>query len=123
MLHEFRRQIGESGLRWINQHSLERFLRRQGVQLHAVALMGATDLPGACSGIKEKHRHLRRRARGLMWADAQGKAEPLAGRLQETHAASMAAHRASFGEVGAAGQLAGTGQRDPSKSAQVGQFR
>lgn len=54
MLHEFRRQIGVSGLRRINQHLLERLVRRQGVQPHAVALMDATDLPAACSGFKKK---------------------------------------------------------------------
>jgi hypothetical protein len=54
MLHEFRQQIGVSGLRRINQHLLERLLRRQGRQAHAVALMDATDLPAACSGFKKK---------------------------------------------------------------------
>src|SRR5882672_5815988 len=38
MLSEFRRQIGVSGLRRINQHLLGRLLHRQGVQPHAVAL-------------------------------------------------------------------------------------
>ncbi len=110
MLHEFRRQVGVSGLRRINQHLLERLLRRQGVQPHTVALMDATDLPAACRGFKKKHRHLHRRARGLGWAYAQNGAEPLVRRLQETHPASMAAHRASVGDVGAVGQLAGAGQ-------------
>lgn len=54
MLHEFRRQIGVSGLRRINQHLLERLVRRQGVQPYTVALMDATDLPAACSGFKKK---------------------------------------------------------------------
>ena len=54
MLHEFRQQIGVSGLRRINQHLLGRLLRRHGVQPHAVALMDATDLPAACSGFKKK---------------------------------------------------------------------
>ena len=54
MLHEFRQQIEVSGLRRINQHLLERLVRRQGVQPHAVALMDATDLPAACSGFKKK---------------------------------------------------------------------
>ena len=54
MLHEFRRQIGVGGLRRINQHLLERLVRRQGVQAHSVGLMDATDLPAACSGFKKK---------------------------------------------------------------------
>jgi len=53
MLHEFRRHVGVSGLRAINQHLVERLLRRTGVQPHAVALMDATDLPAACSGFKK----------------------------------------------------------------------
>lgn len=111
MLHEFRQQIGVGGLRRINQHLLQRLFRRQGVQSHAVALMDATDLPAACSGFKKKHWHLHRRPRGLGRADAQDRAEPLVCRLQETHLAFMAAHDTSVGDVGAASQLAGTGQR------------
>ena len=53
MLHEFRAQLGVSGLRRINQHLLGRLLRRQGVQPQAVALMDATDLPASCSGFKK----------------------------------------------------------------------
>src|SRR6266699_6003773 len=36
MLHEFRRTIGVSGLRRINQHLVGRLLTRRGVQPHAV---------------------------------------------------------------------------------------
>ena len=111
MLHEFRRQIGVSGLRRINQHLLERLLRRQGVQPHAVALMDATDLPAACSGFKKKHRRLHRRPRSLGWAHPQDRPKPLVRRLQETHAAAVAADHAPVGDVGAAGQLAGARQR------------
>ena len=110
MLHEFRQQIGVGGLRRINQHLLERMLRRHGVQPHAVALMDATDLPAACSGFKKKRRHLQCGARGLGRAHAQEWAEPLVRRLQETHAALVAAHDASVGDIAAAGQLAGAGQ-------------
>lgn len=53
MLHAFRPLVGVSGSRRINQHWLERLLRRQGVQPHAVALMDATDLPAACGGFKK----------------------------------------------------------------------
>ena len=77
MLHEFREQIGVSGLRRINQHLLGRLLRRQGVQPHAVALMDATDLPAACSGFKKKHRHLHGNARGLGRSHSQNRTEPL----------------------------------------------
>jgi hypothetical protein len=52
-LHEFRQRFGVSGLRQINQHLLERLLRRQGVQPQAVALLDATDLPAAWSGFKK----------------------------------------------------------------------
>src|SRR5512136_1312153 len=44
MLHQFRQQIGVSGLRRINQSLLARLVRRQGVQPYAVALMDAPDL-------------------------------------------------------------------------------
>jgi hypothetical protein len=54
MLHEFRRSVGVSGLRAINQHLVGRLLRRQGLQPYAVALMDATDLPAACHGFKKK---------------------------------------------------------------------
>jgi hypothetical protein len=111
MLHEFRQQIGVGGLRRINQHLLERLLRRQGVQPQAVALMDATDLPAACSGFKKKHRHLHRGARGVRRAHAQDRAKPLVCRLQEAHAATVAAHGAPVGDVGATGQLADASQR------------
>jgi hypothetical protein len=110
MLHEFRRRVGVSGLRAINQHLVERLLRRQGVQPHGVALMDATDLPAACSGFKKKFRRLHRRERGAGRAHAQDRPEPLVCRLQETHVAVVAAHRASVGDAGAAGQLDHAGQ-------------
>jgi hypothetical protein len=105
MLHEFRQAVGVSGLRRINQHLVGRLLRRQGVQPHAVALMDATDLPAACSGFKKKFRRLHRRARRAGRAHAQDGPEPLVGRLQETHAAVLAAHGPSVGDTRAAGQL------------------
>lgn len=111
MLHEFRQQIGVSGLRRINQHLLERLLCRQGVQPQAVALMDATDLPAACRGFKKKHWQLQRRAGGFGQAHAQNGAKPLVCRLQETHVAVVAAHSAPGGDVSAVGQLAGAGQR------------
>lgn len=70
MLHEFRQQIGVSGLRQINQHLLGQLLRRQGVQPHAVALMDATDLPAACSGFKKKA-PAPTRPRTRLWAGAR----------------------------------------------------
>jgi len=72
MLQEFRQQIGVSGLRRINQHLLERLLRRQGVQPHAVALMDATDLPAACNGFKKKPPALTLPC-GPLWAGARSK--------------------------------------------------
>lgn len=78
MLQEFRQQIGVSGLRRINQYLLERLLRRQGVQPHAVAIMDATDLPAACSGFKKKPRAPTPPC-GPLWADARSKAGRAAG--------------------------------------------
>jgi hypothetical protein len=54
MLHEFRQQVGVSGLRRINQHLVSRLVSRQGVQANAVALMDATDLPASSDGFKKK---------------------------------------------------------------------
>ena len=110
MLHEFRQTVGVGGLRAINQHLVGRLLRRMGVQPHAVALMDATDLPAACSGFKKKFRGLHRRARRAGRAHAQNRPEPLVCRLQETHVAVVAAHRASVRDARAAGQLAHAGQ-------------
>jgi hypothetical protein len=103
MLHEFRQQTGVSGLRQINQHLLERLLHRRGLQPHAVALMDATDLPAACSGFKKKFQHLHRPARGFGWPHAQDRTKPLVCRLQETHIATVAAHKASFRHTAAVG--------------------
>ena len=117
MLHEFRQQVGVRGLRRINQHLLERLLRRQGVQPYAVALLDATDLPAACSDFPKKHRHFC--PRGVGRAHPQDRPEPLVCRLQETHAASVAAHGASLGDVGAAGHLAGACQRGRGRIAEA----
>src|ERR1017187_3601198 len=110
MLHEFRQTVGVAGLRAINHHLVGRLLRRTGLQPHAVALMDGTDLPAACSGFKKKFRRLHPRARGAGRAHAQDRAEPLVRRLQETHLAVVAAHRASVGNARAVGQLAYAGQ-------------
>lgn len=80
MLHEFRQQIGVSGLRQINQHLLERLISRQGVQPHAVALMDATDLPAACSGFKKKTPALTRPP-ARRWAGARSRLARAAGLL------------------------------------------
>jgi len=105
MLHEFRQTVGVSGLRAINQHLVGRLLRRAGGQPHAVALMDATDLPAACGGFKKKFCHLHCYARSAGRAHAQAGSEPLVCRLQETHLATVAAHRASVGDARAAGHL------------------
>jgi len=110
MLQEFRQQVGVSGLRRINQHLLERLLRRQGVQPHAVALMDATDLPAACGGFKKKHRHLHRRTRRFGRTHTQDRAEPLVCGLQKAHLAPVASDGSLFGHVAATGQLVGSGQ-------------
>lgn len=111
MLHEFRQTVGVGGLRAINQHLVGRLLRRQGLQLHAVALMDATDLPAACGGFKKKFGHLHRHARGVGRTHPQDGAEPLVRRLQETHVAVVAAHRASGSDARAVGHLDHAGQR------------
>lgn len=111
MLHEFRRSVGVSGLRAINQHLVGRLVRRQGLQPYAVALMDATDLPAACHGFKKKFCHLHRGARGTGRAHTQDRSEPLVRRLQETHVAVVAAHGASGGDARAAGQLDHARQR------------
>lgn len=105
MLHEFRGQMGVGGLRRINQHLLGRLLRRQGVQSHAVALMDATDLPAACSGVKKKFQRLHGHARGAGRAHAQDRTKPLVRWLQEAHVAVMAAHGPSIGDTLAIGKL------------------
>lgn len=69
MLHEFRQQVGVSGLRRINHHLLGRLLSRRGVQPHAVALMDATDFRAACDGFKKKRPALTRRG-APRWAGA-----------------------------------------------------
>lgn len=92
MLHEFRQDFGVGGWRRINQHLLGRLLRRTGVQPHAVALMDATDLEAACYGFKKKFKRLHRPAGRTGWTHAQDRPEPVVCRLQETHAAIVAAH-------------------------------
>lgn len=105
MLHEFRADFGVGGLRRVNQHLLERLLRRTGVQTHAVALMDATDLEAACSGFKKKFQRLHCHTGGVGRAHAQDGTKPVVCRLQETHAATVAADAPSLGDAPAAGQL------------------
>jgi len=111
MLHEFRQQIGVSGLRNINRHLLERLLHRQGLQPRAVALMDATDLPAACSGFKKKFRPLHGTACRSGRTHTQDGPKPLVCRLQEAHVAAMVADRSPFGDTGAAGHLGHSGER------------
>ena len=110
MLHEFRQAVGVGRLRAINQHLVERLLRRTGLQPHAVALMAATDLPAACRGFPKKFRRLHRRARRAGRAHTQDRPEPLVCRLQETHLAVVVAHGAFVRDARSAGQLAHAGQ-------------
>ena len=111
MLHEFRQQVGVSGLRQINRHLLERLLRRQGLQPRAVALMDSTDLPAACSGFKKKFRPLHGPACRAGGTHPQDRPKPLVCRLQEAHVAAVAAHRSPCGDTGTAGLLGHSGKR------------
>src|ERR1017187_4209428 len=98
MLHEFRQQVGVSGLRHITRHLLERLLRRQGLQPRAVALMDATDLPAACHGFKKKFRPLHGTACGAGRTHPQDGPKPLVCRLQETRVAAVVADRSFVGD-------------------------
>ena len=110
VLHEFRGRLGVAGLRRINEHLLEPLLAGYLWQPWSVGLIDATDLPAACVGFKKKHRAILRRARRAGRTHAQDRAKPLFCRLQETHAAPVAARLLRRGAVGAAGQLGGPRQ-------------
>jgi hypothetical protein len=112
MLHEFRADLGVQGLRRVNLHLLGRLLRRSGVQPHAVALMDATDLEAACCGFKKKFHHLHGTTRRPGRTHAQDWTEPVVRRLQEAHAATVAADAARLGDAAAVGKLGDTGQRE-----------
>jgi len=103
MLHEFRDDFGVGGFRRVNQHLLGRLVRRTGVQPHAVALMDATDLAAACCGFKKKFHRLHRHAGGVGRAHAQDGTKPVVRRLQEAHAATVAADAACLGDAAAVG--------------------
>ena len=105
MLHEFRCRVGVAGLRRINQHLLTPLVDAYAWQPWSVGLIDATDLPAACVGFKKKHRAILRRARRAGRTHAQDGAEPLLRRLQETHAAPVAAPLPGRRAAGAAGQL------------------
>lgn len=91
MLHEFRSRVGVCGMRAINQHLLEPLIETYAPAERSLALIDATDLPAACSGFKKKHGHLFRGASGTWRTHAQDRAKPLVCRLQEAHAAPLAA--------------------------------
>ena len=110
MMHLFRRRMGVGGLRRINQHLLAPLLDAYAWQPWSVGLIDATDLPAACVGFKKKHRPILRRARGVGRAHAQVGAKPLLRRLQETHAAPVAAPLPGRSATGAARQLGDSGQ-------------
>jgi len=86
MLHEFRRHVGVSGLRRINEHLLEPLLTGYCWQPWAAGLMDATDLPASCVGFKKKHRTIFGSARRTRRPHPQDGAKPLLRRLQEAHA-------------------------------------
>jgi hypothetical protein len=54
MLHEFRTQVGVSGLRQINDRLRLGLIEQASNWKHAVALMDSTDLEAACDGFKKK---------------------------------------------------------------------
>lgn len=110
MLHEFRGRVGVTGLRRINQHLLAPLVAAYTWQPWAVGLIDATDLPAACVGFKKKHRTILRRARRAGRTHAQDGAEPLLCRLQEAHAAPVAAPLPGRRAAGAVGYLGGARQ-------------
>lgn len=112
MLHEFRDRIEVSGLRRINQHLLGRMIRRQGVAPFSVAVLDATDLPAA-TGARFKKKpdpdlcpsgHARP-------SHPQAESGRMVHWLQKAHPEAVAAHAPSLGELGAAGQLGDSSQR------------
>jgi hypothetical protein len=54
MLHEFRTEVGVSGLRRINDQLRASLIGQASTREPAVALMDATDLEAACDGFKKK---------------------------------------------------------------------
>lgn len=54
MLNQFRGRAGVVGLRHINEHLLERLLKRRPRHRQAVGMIDATDLEAACSGYKKR---------------------------------------------------------------------
>ena len=91
MLHEFRARLGVAGLRRINQHLLQPLVESYAWREGSVGLIDATDLPAACVGFKKKHRPILGAASRVGRAHAQDRSEPVLCRLQEAHAALMAA--------------------------------
>ena len=91
MLHEFRARLGVAGLRRINQHLLRPLVEPYAWREGSVGLIDATDLPAACGGFKKKHRAILGGARRAGRAHAQDRSEPVLCRLQEAHAAFVAA--------------------------------
>ena len=91
MLHEFRARLGMAGLRRINQHLLQPLVEAYAWRQWSVGLIDATDLPAACGGFKKKHRPILGAPRRAGRAHAQERSEPVLCRLQEAHAALVAA--------------------------------
>lgn len=78
MMHEFRRQVGASGLRRVNEVLLAPLLEGLDCSLPAIALMDATDLPAACYGFK-KSPPVPIRQRAPLWAGARSRPVRAAG--------------------------------------------
>jgi hypothetical protein len=110
MMNEFRARVGVDGLRCINEHLVEPLVSAYAWQAWSVALIDATDLPAACVGFKKKHWRVFRHPRCSGRTHAQDGAKPMLCRLQETHAALVAARLPGRSAVGATGQLGRTRQ-------------
>ncbi|MBM4341646.1 MAG: hypothetical protein FJ110_19140 [Deltaproteobacteria bacterium] len=78
MMHEFRRQVGVAGLRRVNEVLLAPLLEGLDPSAPTIALMDATDLPGACGGFK-KNPPAPIRRRTLPWAGARSRPDRAAG--------------------------------------------
>ena len=105
VLHEFRARLSVTGLRRINEHLLEPLIESYAWRELSLGLIDATDLPAACVGFKKKHRSVFGGSSRPGRAHAQDGSESLVCRLQEAHAAFVAARLSRRGVVGAAGQL------------------
>jgi hypothetical protein len=102
MLHEFRDQFDLIKLRAINRNLLAPLLASRDCSRKAVAIMDSTDLPAATHSFKKKSRAIYGKPGSHWIAHGQKRTKPLVHRLQETHAALVAARAWGFCFAGAA---------------------